>query len=169
MHRMLKSTVVAAVTTSLLTAGVALATPGSAIMGDPVFGGRATFPESVAFDVTVTGHDGTTQVVSAPSGDVIVQRVLVGPGGSTGWHSHPGPAIVLVTAGTLTLFDSTDPTCTGHGYTAGQAFVDLGQSHVHIGRNLSETDGAQLYVTYLGVPAGESPRTDEADPGNCPT
>ena len=167
MQRIVKSAAMAAVAGSFLVAGVALASPGSAIMGDPVIGGRATFTDGVAFEVTVTAPDGTTQTASAPSGDVIVQRVLVGPGGSTGWHSHPGPAIVTVAAGTLTLFDSDDPTCTPHPYAAGQAFVDLGAGHVHIGRNLSETEGAQLFVTYLGVPSGESPRTDEADPGIC--
>jgi hypothetical protein len=27
--------------------------------------------------------------------DAVVQQVVVGPGGFTGWHTHPGPAIVM--------------------------------------------------------------------------
>jgi hypothetical protein len=27
-------------------------------------------------------------------------------GGSTGWHSHPGPAVVIVKSGSLTLYDA---------------------------------------------------------------
>jgi quercetin dioxygenase-like cupin family protein len=156
-----------AIVGSMVIAGGALATPGSAIMGDPVIGGRAAFTDEVSIDVTVTAQDGEAETASVTSGDVMVQRVLVGPSGTTGWHSHPGPAIVTIVAGTLTLFDADDPTCTGQDYAAGEAFVDLGAGHVHIGRNLSETDGVQLFVTYLGVPAGESPRTDEEDPGTC--
>ena len=167
MRSILTAAATLAIVGSIVAAGGALASPGSAIMGDPVIGGRAGFSDDVSIDVTVTAEGGEAETVSVTSGDVIVQRVLVGPGGTTGWHSHPGPAIVTVVAGTLTLFDGDDTTCTGQDYAAGEAFVDLGSGHVHIGRNLSETDGVQLFVTYLGVPVGESPRIDEEDPGTC--
>ena len=65
------------------------------------------------------------------------------------------------------LYDGDDPTCTGHPYATGQSFVDIGSGHVHLGRNLSATDNEELYVTYLGVPSGTSPRIDAPDPGNC--
>jgi hypothetical protein len=47
------------------------------------------------------------------------------------------------------------------------SFVDIGSGHVHLGRNLSATANVELYVTYLGVPPGTSPRIDAPDPGNC--
>ena len=166
MQRIVKSAAMAAIAGSLLVAGVALATPGSGIIGDPVIGGRGAFPGGVVIDVTVTAADGTSGAASVSSGDVVVARNIVSPGGSTGWHSHPGPTIATVVSGTLTLFDADDPTCTGHDYTAGQVFVEL-PGDPHLARNLSETEGAQIYTTFLGVPTGESPRTDEADPGNC--
>jgi quercetin dioxygenase-like cupin family protein len=152
---------------SMLLAGAVRGTPGEVVTADPVIGGRGAFTDEVTIDVTVGGEDAEGEAVSVSGGDVIVQRVLLGPGGSTGWHSHPGPAVVTVVTGTFTLFDADDPTCTGKEYAAGEAFVDVGSGHVHIGRNLSDTDRVELYVTYLGVPAGESPRIDEADPGNC--
>lgn len=41
--------------------------------------------------------------------DTIVQQATVQPGGFTGWHSHPGPAVAVVQQGTLTYYDSEDP------------------------------------------------------------
>lgn len=97
----------------------------------------------------------------------VMQQIVLGPGGQTGWHSHPGPAVVLVKAGELSLYSGDDPTCTGRTYSAGESFIDSGQGHVHIGRNLSSTENAELWVTYFDVPVGESVRVDAADPGNC--
>ena len=38
-----------------------------------------------------------TRKVAAP--DFAVQQVTLAPGGATGWHTHPGPAYVLVRSG----------------------------------------------------------------------
>jgi hypothetical protein len=98
--------------------------------------------------------------------DTVVQQIVFGPGGHTGWHSHPGPVVVLVAQGELTLYSSEDPTCTGRTYSGGQAFIDQGQGHVHIGR-ASATENTVLWVTYFDVPPGQPFRQDAADPGNC--
>ena len=96
-----------------------------------------------------------------------MQQIVVEPRGHTGWHSHPGPAIALVKSGQLTLYSGDDPNCVGRTYSAGQAFIDSGQGHVHLGANLSFTTATEVWVTYLDVPSGASPRIDEANPGNC--
>jgi quercetin dioxygenase-like cupin family protein len=93
--------------------------------------------------------------------------VTIAPGGTTGWHTHPGPAVVVIKSGSFTLYDGDDPTCTGGVYSAGQVFIDPGRGHVHIGRN-EGSQNVELYVTFLDVPVGESPRIDAAAPGNCP-
>ena len=106
-------------------------------------------------------------------GGVAVQQVTLAPGGSTGWHSKPGPAVVIVKWGSFTLYDGDDRSCTGTTYSVtpedpvGKAFVDEGTGHVHIGRNEGATN-TELYVTYFGVPAGAAPRIDAPSPGNCP-
>src|SRR4051812_41223875 len=41
---------------------------------------------------------------SGPS-RMVVQRVTIQPGGYTGWHTHPGPLLVVVEQGTLTHYD----------------------------------------------------------------
>jgi hypothetical protein len=99
--------------------------------------------------------------------DVVVQQITIAPGGHTGWHTHPGNAIAVVTSGTLTIYHADDPSCTGHDFAAGQVYLDRGYGHVHIGRNETATP-LQLVVTYLDVPIGGAVRIDTADPGNCP-
>lgn len=145
-------------------AGVALATPGVGAVGTIM--ARAGFADPV--DIKLKIQEGQRQEIIQVRGaqDTVMQQIVIAPGGSTGWHSHPGPAIVLVKSGELTLYSSEDPTCTGRTYTAGQAFVDAGQGHVHIARNLTPSQ-TELWVTYLDVPPGESVRIDAPDPGVC--
>lgn len=88
--------------------------------------------------------------------DVVVQRHDYAPGGSTGWHQHPGPIFITVTQGTLTFYEYNDPTCSPHVYTAGQGFVDTGDGH--IGRN--ETNQPASDVTVAIAPVGGAFRTE---------
>ncbi len=57
--------------------------------------------------------------------DLYVQQNTWQPGGSTGWHTHPGPSFVIVTQGSVTVYEGSDKTCTPHVYTAehGQQLV----------------------------------------------
>ena len=164
MRRMVKLAAVAAIVATLLLAGGVLATSGSGVLAVQVLA-RSAFIDDIDLKVKVQ-TDRATKVANVHTGDVVMQRLLLGPAGQTGWHSHPGPAIVMVHSGTFTVYDGDDPTCTGHPYTAGQAFVDIGSGHVHLGRNLGAAN-VELYVTYLGVPPGTSPRIDATDPDNC--
>lgn len=153
----------AAVISALI--GVARATPASGIVSATIVA-RASFVDPVDIKFKVRGQG--QEVIHVPeSQDTVMQQIIVGPGGNTGWHSHPGPALVLVTAGVLSLYSSDDPTCTPHHYVAGEAFVDHGQGHVHMARNLSVDENAVVWVTYFDVPPGESVRRDADDPGNC--
>ena len=99
------------------------------------------------------------------SSDVYVQSNVWAPGGSTGWHSHPGGSLIIVTAGTVTDYEGHDPACKPHVYTQGMGFVDPGGDHVHILRNegnvVAQTTAVQI------IPAGAARRIDVADPGNC--
>jgi quercetin dioxygenase-like cupin family protein len=146
-------------------AGFALATPGSGILSAPVLT-RASFLDPVDIKFKVGGADADIIHVRNAQ-ETVMQQIVIGPGGHTGWHSHPGPAVVLVKAGELTLYSSDDPTCTGRTYPAGQAFVDSGQGHVHIARNLSQTQNTELLVTYFDVPVGGMFRIDAPNPGIC--
>jgi quercetin dioxygenase-like cupin family protein len=88
----------------------------------------------------------------------------IAPGGTFGWHSHPGPSLVVVKTGALTLYLADDPTCTGHVVTAGSGFVDNG-GDVHVVRNEGAIETI-VYVTSL-VPEGFARRIDEPAPAHC--
>ena len=88
------------------------------------------------------------------------------PGGSSGWHSHPGGAIVVVQQGQFTLYKAVGATCDAHVYTAGQAFFER-PTDVQDGVNTGTTEGV-VYVTFPSVPASGSARDDQPDPGVCP-
>jgi quercetin dioxygenase-like cupin family protein len=98
--------------------------------------------------------------------DVALAQITVIPGGSSGWHSHPGGAIVVVQQGSLTVYGSVGDQCETTTYTAGQAFVERpGEVDQVINTG---TVPYTLFVTFPRVPSGASPRTDEPDPGTCP-
>ena len=86
------------------------------------------------------------------------------PGGSTGWHTHLGHTLVIVTAGAVTAYQGDDPTCTGTVYTAGMSFVE-GGDHMHIVRNEGTVEAQSVAVRL--IPAGQPGRIDAPDPGNC--
>ena len=149
-------------------AAVARATPPSGVLSGLVMA-RAAFADRVDVKFAVKdNHNGTEIVRVNGAQDTVVQQIIIGPGGHTGWHSHPGPVVVLVKSGELTFYSEDDPTCTGRPYPAGQAFVDSGQGHVHIARNLSSSQNLELWATYFDVPPGGAFRLDAAAPGNCP-
>lgn len=100
------------------------------------------------------------------SSDVYLQNNVWQPRGSTGWHTHLGHSLIIVTAGTVTAYEGDDPDCTPHAYTVGMGFVDPGGGHVHIIRNESTTDVAQTVAVQL-IPADQPRRIDAPDPGNC--
>ncbi|MGZ8782700.1 MAG: hypothetical protein ACXWZB_04295 [Gaiellaceae bacterium] len=97
-----------------------------------------------------------------PAADFAVQQVTLGPGGTTGWHTHAGPALVLVRAGEFTLYNA-EAGCRPTTYTSGQSFVDAGFGNVHIGRNEAPAGNVELYVVYL-TPAGAGVRIDAPKP-----
>lgn len=133
---------------------------------------RAPFVDRIDLKMKarVGGKVDVVQVQDAA--DVVLAEITIEPGASIGWHSHPGPAIVVVVAGTLTIYDGDDRTCTGRPYGPGEAFVDLGQGHMHDARNESTgtEDGVTVLVTYLDVPPGEGALVrDTSFESACPT
>ena len=149
----------------MATATGALATPGSGVVTSPVVA-RGVFADSTDIKFKITGF-GQEVIHVSNAQDTVVQQIVIGPGGHTGWHSHPGPVVVVIKTGALTFYSSEDPTCTGRTYTAGQAFIDSGQGHIHIARNLSASENVELWATYFDVPPGGAFRVDAGDPGTC--
>jgi len=162
------STVAGVVAAATALTGVVFGTPGSGVLSATVVA-RGTFadPTDLKFKVDTSSQE----VIHVPDAQqTVVQQIVIGPGGHTGWHSHPGPVVVVVTAGTLTFYSSEDPACTPRTYAAGDAFIDRGQGHVHIARNESTTANLELWATYFDVPPpppSNNFRIDVPSPGNC--
>jgi quercetin dioxygenase-like cupin family protein len=97
--------------------------------------------------------------------DVYVQSNVWVPGGTTGWHTHPGHSLIIVTAGAVTTYDSDDKSCRPHVYTVGMGFVDPGGGHVHNIRNEGDVEARTIAVQV--VPADAVRRVDAPDPGTC--
>ena len=97
--------------------------------------------------------------------DLHVLSNRIGPGGSFGWHSHPGPSFVIIKSGTASVYLGADPQCRRHRFRTGSGFVDKGRA-VHIVRNEGNVDLVTVVVSF--TPRGATRRIDEADPGTCP-
>jgi hypothetical protein len=146
-------------------------------VGDPMFTmssgssstvlGRATFadPDNQTFDVKRITGGWQMQIKSKPAFDIAVQRIKFNPGGQSGWHSHPGPVFIQVVYGTMTFYQSDDPTCSPIVRTAGQGYLDVGE-HPHIAVNTT-TDSSINLVTYF-APPGAVLKIDADAPANCP-
>jgi len=124
---------------------------------------RASFAEPTDLKFTVNGQD----INLNNARETAIGQLVWAPGGNTGWHTHPGPAVVLIKSGQMSFYDGDDPTCTVRTYSAGQSFIDRGQGHVHIARNESQSENLELWATYFDVPPGGAIRIDAPDPGNC--
>ena len=159
--------VIAAIILAVATSAAAMFfTPGQGVITASVKA-RAGFVDPT--DIKIKVNDGSQHVFHMPNAaDTVVQEIAIAPGGHTGWHSHPGPVVVLIKSGTMSFYDADDPTCSVRSYTAGQAFVDSGQGHVHIARNESATENLELWAVYFDVPVGGAFRNDVTPaPGNC--
>ena len=97
--------------------------------------------------------------------DLYVLQNTIQPGATFGWHSHPGPSLVIVKSGTATFYMADDPTCTPEQVSAGSGFVDNGHD-THVVRNEGSVDLVTVVVSF--VPAGFTRRIDEPAPANCP-
>jgi quercetin dioxygenase-like cupin family protein len=150
----------------VLLAGAAVATPGSGTAATVV--ARAAFADRVDLKLSIKDdRRGRDNIHVRDAEDTVLQQIVFAANGTSGWHSHHGPAVILIKSGQLTFYSEDDPGCIGRTFTAGQAFVEP-PNLVHFARNESPSEIAEVGVTYLDVPPGASPRVDEPAPGNCP-
>lgn len=143
---------------AMASIGIVAATPGADAVG--------TILSVGTLEAGVKIHTDDLKLSTRDDVQVVTQTITIAPGGHTGWHSHPGPVFVTISAGTMTFYDADDPTCSAGTFETGDSFVDRGGGHVHIARNEGAAD-LVLYATYL-VPVGAPIRTDAPNPGVCP-
>ena len=100
--------------------------------------------------------------------EIIMQRVVVPPGGSLGWHTHPGENVNVVAQGTLTLYHARKCTM-AMPYGVGDSFATHPKD-VHLARN-EGTGDVVFFATYFAPKATPAlpVRIDQPSPGpGCP-
>lgn len=160
----------AAAVAAAIYGGIALATPATGFTGTTV--AKATYGDLFSHVHTVPAA-WSELIQTKGDSDLYVQQNTWDPQAcgctpSTGWHTHPGPSFVIVTQGSVTVYDGDDPSCAPHVYTANtpqNAFVDPGGGHVHLIRD--ESGAVAKTIAVQLVPAGAARRVDAPDPGNC--
>jgi len=192
MHRYLQLTLTGLTAAALVAACENPTTkPSGPSITDPTFtvaSGFASTPvargSSEAFHIRSTdGFD--VEIKTKDSTDIAMSNVVVAPGGTSGWHTHPGPVFVVVKTGTITFYragkhsgldgDEENPNNAAHGptcsrtvYPAGSAFVEVpAPGHVMLAKNEGGTE-ATISATYF-APTGAALRIDRDWPGgDCP-
>lgn len=81
-------------------------------------------------------------------------------GSTSGWHLHPGIALVNVVEGEIEVIWENE--CTPRTYSTGDGWLDPGDIH----KADAVSDGATAYVTFLGIPDGK-PATEWVEPADC--
>ena len=144
-----------------MTAPIVMATPGSGFTAVQQW--KGVFD---SIDVKNETDDHELELRTNGLSDVYVTRNAIAVGGHSGWHTHPGPSLIIVTEGWIMAYDGDDPTCTPTRYDKGEGFVDPGDGHVHLVRNESDAP-AETVATQI-LPQGATRRIDVPSPGNCP-
>ena len=154
----LKRALVIAAVTALATANVALGTHTSSGLASTLLA-RATWDRATLSEFR---HELAALSPNA-GGDVAVVRATLAAGGSTDWHGHPGPSMVIVTAGQLrVLTPQPNGRCDVADYAAGASFFHTTGTHDF--RNPG-TAATEFYVVYFVE--GWPPLTHVAQQSAC--
>jgi quercetin dioxygenase-like cupin family protein len=121
--------------------GGALATPARNFTVETARGPLVDRPLNVDMEFE-NGAKGEVELRTKGAIEIANQRIEIAPGGTLGWHSHPGPTVVTVQRGTLSFYHAEE--CTEEiEFQTGQSFSNL-PHEIHLARN----EGAQPVVVY---------------------
>src|SRR5580765_5531206 len=157
---------------AILIVAAAAAVFGGTVLATPPTGfTSATLAKAQLDELKIMGHSNAdhwkVKLKTKGLSDMYVQSNVWSAGGSSGWHTHPGPSLITVTAGAVTVYDGDDPTCTPHVYSANgtNSFVDVGGGDVHLVRD--ESGAVAKTVVVQLIPKAATRRIDVTPaPGN---
>jgi quercetin dioxygenase-like cupin family protein len=149
-----------------LIAGSALATPVMNASAQTAIGPLVDRPLAVNWKFAPGNR-----VKLQTKGEVKVafQRITIGPGGTLGWHSHPGPTVVSVFQGTLSFYHA-EACNTEIEYLTNQSFSNM-PDEIHLARNEGAGDVVLFAVYFVPQNISTAPqlRIDQPSPGaGCP-
>ncbi|HEV8682369.1 MAG TPA: hypothetical protein VGS09_06305 [Actinomycetota bacterium] len=105
------------------------------------------------------------RAAAAEGAEVYVQHARIPAGGSTIWHTHPGPVMVTVVGGSLTYEDAHRGECRQRTYGPGFGFVDPGFGHVH--RAVAGDSTLDFYAVYVLPPGSPNHLIAANQPEEC--
>jgi quercetin dioxygenase-like cupin family protein len=153
-------TTLLALALSVVVAGTALATDPNGFASQLL--AQGTTAGSVNFKLH-SGGDPKGKIEFVTKGAIIVRTAqnTISPGGSSGWHSHPGIVLVTVKTGTVTFY-SRD--CSFNVYPTGASFVEREGDGPGLARNEGGVD-AIVVATFIAFPGTTVFRVGEGNPG----
>ena len=107
---------------------------GSSNPDDVAHGVHITPLSSATIESKVHTHSAGIEIETHGPRDMLVTSITVDPGGSFGWHTHPGPVLVSIGSGTLTLYQPENGRCVRSVVPAGKGFIEDG-GDIHLARN----------------------------------
>ena len=124
----------AGVAATAAPSGVARHTSSAGNPDDVAHGVHITPLSAATIGSRVHTHSAGVEIETPGPRDMLVTSITVDPGGSFGWHTHPGPVLVSIGSGTLTLYQPENGRCVRTVVPAGQGFIEDG-GDVHLARN----------------------------------
>jgi len=100
----------------------------------------------------------------------VVQSLTLPPGGTTGWHRHPGDAIFVINSGTGSQWGLNGPACERVALVDGKCLPRACSQRpcaAHLVK-IEGADTATATVIYFNVPPGEQVAYRAEAPAECP-
>src|SRR5207248_10354643 len=108
--------------------------------------------------LNVLSVDAFTSAINQAHGtNAVLQHLHFAPGQSTGWHTLPGPNVVLIVAGLFTLIDEH---CVETQYGPGQGFA----TGLDVHEGIAGPEGADFYGLYFLPADADVLRVDASGP-----
>jgi len=170
--RLVSPTRRAALVAAAVTAAAGAAMAFSPLGDSPAAAGT---PPSPALSASASGDPIVTPLAAAlvpgpididrthPS-NVVSVRIDFSAGDTTGWHSHPGPVLVQVVSGAVTLRHAAHGRCLSQVVRAGHGFFEA-PGAVHVAENPRPAP-AVLYATFV-LPPKAGPEVSAPIPAPC--
>ena len=152
-----KATLLTMLAWTVIAPSLAFGTPPAGVISNVIIAQGATLG-SVKERADV-GGSWAVQLEDKGQSEFYFQDLTVGPGGYTGWHSHPGILLITIKEGSVDFYDKD---CAKHTYATGQSFTEGAEPHTAMNRG---TGNARLLVAYI-IKKGE-PRRIEAPQPAC--
>jgi len=139
----------------LIVPTCALATPPAGVVSNVIVAqGVTSGPLNERIDV---GGSWAVRLEDRGESEFYFQDLVIGPGGYTGWHSHPGLLLITIKEGSVDFYGKD---CAKQTYASGQSFTEGAEPHTAVNRG---SGNARLLVAYV-LKKGEPRRIEASQP-----